>query len=96
MRYGPRNVAETSITIDDIGLVLDTARMKEMRYDAARHLSSLEDVAVARSNLNQRRGRAGRVAEGVAVHLITRYRHDHYYSPCVGKKCNGRQGEGGR
>eukprot|EP00927_Polykrikos_kofoidii_P020976 TRINITY_DN20004_c0_g1_i2.p1 TRINITY_DN20004_c0_g1~~TRINITY_DN20004_c0_g1_i2.p1 ORF type:complete len:1147 (+),score=159.47 TRINITY_DN20004_c0_g1_i2:56-3496(+) len=71
------NVAETSVTIDDIGYVVDTCRMKEMRYDAVRRMSSLEDTVVSRTNARQRRGRAGRVAPGVAVHLgLTRYRHD--------------------
>jgi len=71
------NVAETSITIDDVGYVVDTCRMKEMRYDAVRRMSSLEDTVVSRTNARQRRGRAGRVAPGLAVHLgLTRYRHD--------------------
>lgn len=70
------NVAETSITINDVGVVIDTARMKENSYDGARRVASLEDVIVARSNAKQRRGRAGRVASGVAVHLITKFRHD--------------------
>jgi HrpA-like RNA helicase len=39
-------------------------------------MSSLEDCLVSRANARQRRGRAGRVREGVAVHLFTRHRHD--------------------
>ena len=38
------NIAETAITIDDIGFVIDTGRMKELRYDPQRRMSSLEDV----------------------------------------------------
>lgn len=72
------NVAETAVTIDDIGYVVDTCRMKEMRYDALRCMSSLEDTVVSRTNARQRRGRAGRVAPGLCVHVgLTRYRHDH-------------------
>jgi HrpA-like RNA helicase len=71
------NVAETSITIDDVGFIVDTTRMKETRYDPARRLSSLEDVMVNRDSARQRRGRAGRVAPGVCVHLFTQYTHDH-------------------
>ncbi|CAE8666397.1 unnamed protein product, partial [Polarella glacialis] len=60
------NVAETSVTIDDVGYVVDTSRMKEMRYDASKRMSSLEDTVVSQTNARQRRGRAGRVAPGLA------------------------------
>lgn len=70
------NIAETAITIDDVAFVVDTGRMKENRYDPLKRMSSLEDCLVARSNARQRRGRAGRVRDGVAVHLFTRHRHD--------------------
>lgn len=70
------NIAETAITIDDVAYVVDTGRMKENRYDPLKRMSSLEDCLVARSNARQRRGRAGRVREGVAVHLYTKHRHD--------------------
>ena len=53
------NVAETSLTIDDVGVVIDSGRMKENRYDGARMIASLEDVVVSRANAKQRRGRAG-------------------------------------
>ena len=69
------NIAETAITIDDVAFVVDTGRMKENRYDPLKRMSSLEDCLVARSNARQRRGRAGRVREGVAVHLFTSHRH---------------------
>jgi HrpA-like RNA helicase len=71
------NIAETAITIDDVAFVVDTGRMKENRYDPLKRMSSLEDVLVARSNARQRRGRAGRVREGVAIHLFTKHRHDN-------------------
>ena len=70
------NIAETAITIDDVAFVVDTGRMKETRYDPLKRMSSLEDCLVARSNARQRRGRAGRVRPGCAVHLFTRHRHD--------------------
>jgi HrpA-like RNA helicase len=70
------NVAETSVTIDDVGFVVDTARHKENRYDPDRRMSSLQDALAPRANLKQRRGRAGRVAPGVAFHLLTRHRAD--------------------
>ena len=70
------NIAETAITIDDVSFVVDTGRMKENRYDPSKRMSSLEDCLVSRANARQRRGRAGRVKEGVAVHLFTSHRHD--------------------
>jgi ATP-dependent RNA helicase DHX57 len=63
------NVAETSITIDDVGFVIDTGRVKEERYDAERRMGSLEDVLVSRAAAKQRRGRAGRVQAGLCIHL---------------------------
>ena len=64
------------MTIDDVGFVVDTARHKENRYDPDRRMSSLQDALAPRANLKQRRGRAGRVAPGVAFHLLTRHRAD--------------------
>ncbi|KAK3276586.1 hypothetical protein CYMTET_15351, partial [Cymbomonas tetramitiformis] len=69
------NVAETSITIDDVLYVIDTGRHKEMRYDSARGLSSLEDVWVSRASSRQRRGRAGRVRPGACFHVFSRRQH---------------------
>lgn len=46
------------------------------RYDEKRQLSRLVETYIARSNAKQRRGRAGRVQEGLAFHLFTKARHD--------------------
>ena len=70
------NIAETSITIDDVVYVVDAARVKENRYDADRGLATLEEVFVSRAAARQRRGRAGRVRPGVAFPLVTRLAHD--------------------
>src|SRR5260221_5869842 len=58
------NVAETSVTIPDVVYVIDTAKIKEQRYDPDRHMSSLVSSWVGSSNLNQRAGRAGRHRSG--------------------------------
>ncbi|KAL9095415.1 MAG: hypothetical protein Q9165_002286 [Trypethelium subeluteriae] len=71
------NIAETSVTIPDIVCVIDTAKHKEMRYDERRQLSRLIQAFVSRANAKQRRGRAGRVQEGICFHLITKHRHDN-------------------
>ena len=65
------NIAETSITIDDIVYVIDTGRVKEFRYDRRRHLRCLTETWVSRASSGQRRGRAGRVADGVCYRLYT-------------------------
>eukprot|EP00929_Paragymnodinium_shiwhaense_P101055 TRINITY_DN63810_c0_g1_i1.p1 TRINITY_DN63810_c0_g1~~TRINITY_DN63810_c0_g1_i1.p1 ORF type:complete len:1179 (-),score=232.83 TRINITY_DN63810_c0_g1_i1:252-3788(-) len=70
------NIAETSITIDDVGVVVDTGHMKELRYDPLRRIASLEDVFVSKASARQRRGRAGRVGPGTCVHLVTKFCHD--------------------
>ncbi|KAL1837899.1 hypothetical protein VTJ49DRAFT_3266 [Mycothermus thermophilus] len=70
------NIAETGITIPDVTCVIDTGRHREMRYDERRQLSRLLDAFISRANAKQRRGRAGRVQEGLCFHLFTKYRHD--------------------
>ncbi|GAA6008894.1 hypothetical protein JCM11491_003823 [Sporobolomyces phaffii] len=72
------NIAETGVTIPDITAVIDTGKHREMRFDEKRQISRLVETFVAQSNAAQRRGRAGRVREGVAFHLFTRHRHDTY------------------
>jgi small subunit ribosomal protein S24e len=68
------NIAETSITIPDVVYVVDTARVKEKRYDPARHMSSLVSAWVGSSNLNQRAGRAGRHRSGEYYGIISKAR----------------------
>ncbi|KAH7064760.1 ATP-dependent RNA helicase A [Macrophomina phaseolina] len=70
------NIAETGITIPDITCVIDTGKHKEMRFDERRQLSRLIQSFISRANAKQRRGRAGRVQEGLCFHLFTKYRHD--------------------
>lgn len=74
------NIAETGITIPDVTCVIDTGKHREMRFDERRQLSRLIDTFIARANAKQRRGRAGRVQEGLCFHLFTKYRHDSIMS----------------
>ena len=48
------NVAETSITIDDVTAVIDTGRVKEMRFDAARGIARLQETFVSQVGPGQR------------------------------------------
>ncbi|KAL6704151.1 hypothetical protein ACN47E_008711 [Coniothyrium glycines] len=70
------NIAETGVTIPDITCVIDTGKHKEMRFDERRQLSRLTQSFISRANAKQRRGRAGRVQEGLCFHLFTKHRHD--------------------
>ena len=64
------NVAETSITIDDCVFVIDSGKMKEMRYDPYNRMSMLVETWVSKANARQRRGRAGRVRPGHCLRLF--------------------------
>jgi len=71
------NIAETGITIPDITAVVDAGKEKMMRFDERRQLSRLVESFISRANAKQRRGRAGRVQNGICFHLFTKYRHDN-------------------
>ena len=66
------NVAETSITIEDIIAVIDTGKVKETSYDTQNNMVKLEEVWASRAACKQRRGRAGRVRAGECFKLYTR------------------------
>ena len=65
------NIAETGITIPDVVFVVDTGRMKQVRYNSRTKLSSLKEIYVAKANAEQRAGRAGRVRPGFCFCLYT-------------------------
>ncbi|CAH2252973.1 ATP-dependent RNA helicase DHX57 isoform X1 [Pelobates cultripes] len=72
------NIAETSITIDDVVYVIDSGKMRETRYDPCKGMESLEDTWVSQANALQRKGRAGRVASGVCFHLFSSHHYEHH------------------
>ncbi|TFK77465.1 P-loop containing nucleoside triphosphate hydrolase protein, partial [Pluteus cervinus] len=65
------NVAETSITIDDVEYVIDSGKVKEVKYDPETGLSRLEEIWVTQAAARQRRGRAGRTKPGTCFKLFT-------------------------
>ncbi|KXT02088.1 hypothetical protein AC578_6690 [Pseudocercospora eumusae] len=71
------NIAETGITIPDVTCVIDTGKHKEMRFDERRQMSRLIQSFIAKANAKQRRGRAGRVQQGLCFHLFTKHRFEH-------------------
>lgn len=73
------NIAETSITIEDVEYVIDAGRCKETAYDERTRLRRLEEQWIDCASMRQRRGRAGRVRPGVCFHLYTRQRAEHHF-----------------
>lgn len=59
------SIAETSLTLQDIRVVIDCGRARRARFDPASGMSRLVTERVTKAEAIQRRGRAGRVAEGV-------------------------------
>ncbi len=66
------SIAETSLTIEDIRVVVDGGRARRARFDPASGMSRLVTERVTRAEAEQRRGRAGRVATGTCYRLWTR------------------------
>ncbi|MGQ0813259.1 MAG: ATP-dependent helicase HrpB [Gemmatimonadota bacterium] len=67
------SIAETSLTIEGVRVVVDSGLMRVPRFDARIGMTRLETVTVTRASADQRRGRAGRVASGVAYCLWSEY-----------------------
>jgi len=63
------SIAETSITIDGVRVVVDSGLSRLPRYEPATGLTRLETVRASRASADQRAGRAGRTEPGVAIRL---------------------------
>ncbi|HEU0277580.1 MAG TPA: ATP-dependent helicase HrpB [Rhodanobacteraceae bacterium] len=63
------NVAESSITVPGVRAVVDTGLAREPRFDPNSGLTHLATVQISRASADQRAGRAGRVAAGLALRL---------------------------
>lgn len=66
------SIAETSLTIEDITVVIDAGRARRSRFDPNSGMSRLVTEKVSRAEATQRAGRAGRVAPGDAYALWTK------------------------
>jgi ATP-dependent RNA helicase DHX57 len=66
------NVAEASVTIPDVTVVVDSCRVKEMDFDQERQMSALIMKFASQDSLRQRRGRAGRVKAGRCFRAVTK------------------------
>ncbi len=63
------NIAESSVTLPGIRVVIDTGLAREPRLDPNTGFTRLETVSISQASADQRAGRAGRVADGVAYRL---------------------------
>ncbi|QVP49460.1 ATP-dependent helicase HrpB [Salmonella enterica subsp. salamae] len=66
------NIAETSLTIEGIRLVVDSAQERVARFDARTGLTRLVTQRISQASMTQRAGRAGRLAPGICVHLLAK------------------------
>lgn len=65
------NIAETSLTIEGVRVVIDSGLCRTLVYDPRNGLSHLETVRISQDMMTQRSGRAGRVAPGVCYRLYS-------------------------
>jgi ATP-dependent helicase HrpB len=69
------SIAETSLTIEGIGIVVDGGLMRVPRFEPRSGLTRIETVKVSQASADQRRGRAGRLAAGVCYRLWSEAEH---------------------
>jgi ATP-dependent helicase HrpB len=69
------NIAETSLTIDGVRIVVDSGLERRNRFDPATGMSRLETLRISRASAEQRRGRAGRTAPGTCYRLWSESTH---------------------
>ena len=69
------SIAETSLTIDGIRVVIDSGRLRAPRFDPRSGLTRLETIQVTQDSAEQRRGRAGRLEPGLCYRLWTEKEH---------------------
>jgi HrpA-like RNA helicase len=71
------NIAETSLTIEDVAFVVDSGRAKLKDYDPHLKTSTLQPTWISKASSKQRKGRAGRTKAGVCFHLFSRRRYEN-------------------
>ncbi|XP_056644453.1 pre-mRNA-splicing factor ATP-dependent RNA helicase DHX16 [Diorhabda sublineata] len=71
------NIAETSLTIDNIIYVIDPGFAKQNHFNSRTGMESLMVVPISKASANQRAGRAGRVAAGKCFRLYTAWSYKH-------------------
>jgi ATP-dependent helicase HrpB len=67
------NIAETSLTIEGVGVVIDSGLTRRLQYDPSSGMNRLTTHTVSRASAEQRKGRAGRLGPGVCYRLYSRH-----------------------
>ncbi|EGH94851.1 ATP-dependent helicase HrpB, putative, partial [Pseudomonas amygdali pv. lachrymans str. M302278] len=70
------NIAETSLTIDGVRVVIDAGLARVPRFDPGSGMTRLETQRISRASATQRAGRAGRLEPGVCYRLWSEAQHD--------------------
>jgi ATP-dependent helicase HrpB len=70
------SIAETSLTIEGIRIVIDSGFGRSSRFDSRSGLSRLETIRISKDSADQRAGRAGRLSSGVCYRMWTRATHE--------------------
>ena len=71
------NVAETSLTVPGVGFVVDTGVARISRYSQRTKVQRLPIEPISRASAEQRSGRCGRVADGIAIRLWSEQEHEN-------------------
>ena len=69
------DIAETSLTVDGVGVVIDSGLVRSPRFDSRTGMTRLTTIATSRSSAEQRAGRAGRTGPGVAYRMWSKVEH---------------------
>ena len=69
------DLAETSLTVEGIGVVIDSGLARVPRHDLRTAMTALHRVSISRASAEQRAGRAGRTGPGIAIRLWSKVEH---------------------
>jgi len=69
------DIAETSLTVDGVSVVVDAGQARVPRYDARTGMTRLTTIATSRASADQRAGRAGRLGPGTAYRVWSKLEH---------------------